>query len=77
MNDRRRVTAPLVFLYQTECTLTIPKCTTVSNSFALLERDFSKGHIQMLISAQRHVTKWNCKTSRRPAFRDGPQFLAI
>ena len=38
---------------------------------------FWKGHNQMLISAPRDDTEWNCKTSGRPAFRDCPPFLAI
>ena len=39
--------------------------------------DFSKGHIQMLISALRDDNECNCKVSRRPAFGSGPPFLTI
>ena len=76
MNDRRRVTASLVFLYQSECMPTIPKFRTGIEQFCAVA-DFPKGHLQMLISEPRSDKEWNCKTSRRPAFRDGPPFLAI
>ena len=76
MNERRRVRAPFVSLYQTECMLTIPKCTTSVKYFCAVA-EFSKGLIQMLISAARDDTEWNCKTTRMPTFRDGPPFLAI
>ena len=52
------------------------KCTTSIQYFCAVA-DFSKGHIEMLISAPRDENEWNCKTSSRPAFRDGPPFLAI
>ena len=83
MNDRRRVIPHFVFLCQSECMCTtececiaIPKCTT-SVKYLCTVADFSKGHIQMLILAPRDGTELNCKTSRIPAFRDDPPFLAI
>ena len=76
MNDCRRVTAPFVFLYQTECMLTMPKCTDQYQT-VLCGCRFSKGHIQMPISVPRDNTEWNCRSSIRPAFSDGPPIWAI
>ena len=76
MNDRRRVTGPFFFHYQTECMLTMPKCTMVSNSFARL-RTSRKGIFRCSSqpAAWRHTVE--LQDLPYPAFRDGQPFLMI
>ena len=72
MTDGETQRSSFSFTKRSACYL--PKCTTSIKKLCAVA-DFSKWHIQMLISAPRDDTEWNSKTSRMPAFRDGTPFF--